>query len=265
MRTALLVTLTLSLPLAAQTPDLTQPGSWSRVLVPLPPASTPGANGSLWLTEVRALLSASTAPPLVETPCGPVEDPCIRPILNQSFNPLGDLLTASAGPQFVYIGKAEADKLTMTTQVVNLQESLLTAGAFIPMARESAFSANGFALISVSTWGPFRATLRIYDASAISDRDVEVALFDELSNSREPFLRQTVRLRLMDAQEHVTPALLPRYPAMAQVDLDPLVPEGIRAVRMTVRPVGAPQPAMQLWGFASITNNSTSHVSVIVP
>ncbi|MBV9493861.1 MAG: hypothetical protein JOZ54_06420 [Acidobacteria bacterium] len=265
MRIALLVTLALSLPLAAQTPDLTQPGSWSRVLVPLPPASTPGANDSLWLTDVRALISASAAPPLVETPCGPVEDPCIRPILNQSFHPLGDLIKATAGPQFVYIGKADADKLTMTTQVRNTRESLLTAGAFLPMARDAAFSPNGFALISVSTWGPFRATLRIYDASAINDRDVELALYDEISDSREPFLRQTVRLRLVDTQEHVTPALLPRYPAMAQLDLDPLVPESIRAVRMTVRPVGAPQPAMQLWGFASITNNSTSHVSVIAP
>jgi hypothetical protein len=234
---------------------------WTRILVPFAASETPGANGSLWIAETSALIEGDTYPELGETACGPIEDPCGYPPLNQLFDASEDLLFDGQGPQFVYVGSAGASKLKMATRVYDASKNGTTAGAFIPMARDEDFSSGGFSLIAIPVAEAFRATLRLYDANGVDGGEAEVALYGDAES--EPFLTGNLRLATIDGQAEVTSALLPLYPAFAQIDLTQFVPTRYTQVRARIRPLVP--GSMKLWGFASITNNQTSHVTVVTP
>ncbi|HEV7763888.1 MAG TPA: hypothetical protein VGQ76_02700 [Thermoanaerobaculia bacterium] len=243
-------------------------GDWSRILVPFPASETPGANGSLWKAEISGVIESDTLPVLDANGCGPLEDPCAPPPLNRLFDAADEYLVfPSDGPQFVYVGESDADKVTLATRVYDASKSSTTAGAFIPMARDEDFETAGFSLIAIPVAAQYRSMLRIYDATGADNRDVELTLYGDSENT--PFLRSQIRLRLVDGHATATTADLPLYPASAQVDLTTLIPSGYTAVRAAIRPTpidGAPgAPAMQLWGFVSITNNETSHVTIVAP
>ena len=67
----------------------------------------------------------------------------------------------------------------------------------------------------------------------------------------------------------MTTALLPRFPSFTQINLSSLIPAGVSRVRVVIHPVvplvPPPVPPSKFWGFASITNNETSHVTVVTP
>jgi Domain of unknown function DUF11 len=240
---------------------------WSRILVPFTASEIRGANGSLWKTEISGIIESSTLPELSTNGCGRGESPCLPPPLNRLFDAAAeDLVHARIGAQFLYVGRADASKVKLATRVYDASKSDTTAGAFIPMARDEDFSTEGFSLIAIPVAPEFRSTLRLYDATGTDGRDVELALYGDAES--EPFLRTTVTLRKIDGPGTATTALLPYYPASAQLDLSALIPSGYTRVRVSVRPaLPTPQPhePMQLWGFASITNNETSHVTVVAP
>jgi len=239
---------------------------WTGLLVPFAAAETRGTNGSLWITELSAVIEADHHPRFGPTSCGPVEDPCSYPPLNRLFDPSEDFLEGD-GPQFIYVGSVDAARFRLATRVYDATKSETTAGAFVPTARDEDFSPEGFSLIAIPVAPEFRSTLRVFDADGIDGREVELALYGDAE--QEPFLRSTVRLTTVDEQQKVTNALLPRYPATAQIDLSALVPAQYTRVRVAVLPTVAGNPpsrtGMKLWGFASITNNETSHVSVVTP
>lgn len=243
-------------------------GDWSRILVPFPASETSGANGSLWKAEISGVIESATLPVLDANGCGPIEDPCAPPPLNRLFDAADEYLVyPTDGPQFFYVGESDASKVTLATRVYDASKSSTTAGAFIPMARDEDFETAGFSLIAIPVAPQYRSMLRVYDATGTDNRDVELTLYGDDENT--PFLRSQVRLRLVDGPGFATTAELSLYPASAQVDLTPLIPSRYTRVRAAIRPTpidGAPgAPAMQLWGFVSITNNETSHVTVIAP
>ena len=86
----------------------------------------------------------------------------------------------------------------------------------------------------------FRSTLRLYDATGTNGRDVELALYGDAES--EPFLRTTETLRTIDGPGTATTALLPYYPASAQLDLSALIPAGYTRLRV-LRPPGAAHPS----------------------
>jgi hypothetical protein len=237
---------------------------WSRILIPFTTPEVPGANGSLWKTEISGIIEAAAHPETVPSGCGGLEDPCALPPLNRAFDAFSeDLIVKQGRPHFLYY-KSSGAKVSLIARVYDASKSDSTAGAFVPLAHGEDFSADGFTLVAIPAASQFRSVLRIYDANGTGGQ-VEISLYRTYEN--EPFATRTVTLDAVNPPSPVTTALLPFYPAIAQLDLGALIPKGTTRVRVSVRPLATELPAlaMQLWGFVSITNNETSHVTVVTP
>ena len=201
-------------------------GNWSCILVPFASAETPGAHGSLWKTEIRGLIESDTYPEFAPSDCGTQVDPCSLPPLRRVFDAAeDDLLSRGTGPQFLYVRREDASKVTFTTRVYDSSKSETTAGAFIPMARKDDFSTEGLSLFGIPVAPEFRSTLRICTPRA---RRTNWSISPSTETTRQrPFLRTTLTLTNVDGQVDVTSAFLPRYPASVQVDLSSLIPPGL--------------------------------------
>jgi hypothetical protein len=235
--------------------------SWSRVLVPLTETDIPGANGSLWKTELTGLIESTTAVLTVPEGCGGLEDPCQLPPVGTAFDLRRESLVQSGFPaQFIYVRKPDAKKLIVSTRVYDAAKSTETAGAFIPTARDEDFSAGGFTVIGVPVAPQFRSTLRVYDATANVDGQIQFGLFG--NEETFPFYVGAARLVSDPNRTTFTTALLPAHPSLSQIDLSALIPSKYSRVRVQVATDDA---SLRLWGFVSVTNNQTSHVTVIAP
>ncbi|HEX7153609.1 MAG TPA: hypothetical protein VF618_19125 [Thermoanaerobaculia bacterium] len=233
---------------------------WARILLPLTIEDTPGANGSLWKTEITALIDTDEGLRMYPGGCGGLEDPCSPPPLQRAFDAREENLVIGSGTaQFIYVTRQYADFFRVNTRVYDSARDTETAGAFVPSARDDDFSPNGVSLLGIPVAPQFRSTLRVYDYDG-RDTAVLVSLYGDDAN--EPFSTTTHSLRAT-FQFLQTTALLPGQPATAQIDLTPLIPAGTyERVRVTVRPL---QSGPRLWGFVSITNNETHHVTVVTP
>lgn len=235
---------------------------WRRVLFPVTDDDLRGAGGSLWKTELSVLLDAGDGLEIVPSGCGPVEDPCQYPALHALLDAREeDLIVDRSGSQFVYVRGEHADKLRAATRVYDASRETETAGAFVPSPRDDDFSADGFSLLAVPVAPQFRSMLRIYDYDAREDAKVTVELYGD--SASQPFYSAVHALTVAPEQFRMTTALLPAHPATARLDLSPLIPAGTyERIRVAVRPVGS---NLRIWGFVSITNNDTHHVTIVAP
>jgi len=233
--------------------------NWRRILLPITATDIPGANGSLWKTDIRAAIETLEGVAIEPAGCGAIEDPCSYPPVNQMFDVRDeDLIISDFGAQFLYVGSEGASKLKVSTRVYDASKAEETAGAFIPTARDEDFSVEGFSLIGIPVAPQFRSTLRIYDYDGTGG-EVAFALYSD--DASEPFHRGVASLR-GDDDWKLTTALLPAHPAIAQLDLSSFIPAGQYS---RVRVIVQPQESMKVWGFVSITNNQTSHVTIVSP
>lgn len=241
---------------------------WSRVLVPLTERETPGALGSLWKTEISGVLETTgSLPPMEPDGCGAIEDPCSLPPLNRLFNAFDEqLVIEGLGPQIIFIAREQADVLRLSTRVYDATKSATTAGAFVPMPWDEDFEPESLSLVGIPVAPEFRATLRIYDLSGVDGGEVEYMLYGDQES--QPFHAGTWRLENENPGSYATTALLPRFPSHTQINLSALIPAHYSRVRIALRAAGHDeenQPPMKIWAFVSITNNQTSHVSVVTP
>ncbi|HEX7831646.1 MAG TPA: hypothetical protein VF787_18470 [Thermoanaerobaculia bacterium] len=243
---------------------------WSRVLVPITETDTPGRDGSLWRADVTGI--RTTQAPLDPSGCGPVEDPCGYPPVGKMFNVRWEDLIydyEEFGSQYIYQPSAAANTMKLTTRVYDTTKAGQTAGAVIPHADDDDFVAGGFSLIGIPVADEFRTLVRVYEYDATENASVEVTIYPQYADT--PVATMQERLRTT-RDERVTTALLPLRPGMAAIDLSaalivaknnlpgPTYPGN--TFRVDVRPVGA---QLKLWGFITITNNQTSHVTVVTP
>lgn len=235
---------------------------WSRILLPLIMEETPGANGSLWKAELTGLIDSPEGLRHVPEGCGGREDPCSPPPSKRAFDLREqDFIVTEGLAQFVYVDKAHARQLHVSTRVFDSTRQEVTAGAFVPSPRDEDFSAEGFTLIGIPVAEPFRSTLRIYDYDAHDGAEVLVELYGD--DAETPFASNVYTLDTGLQPTTLTTAQLPAAPALAQVDLTPLVDAAVyERLRLSVRPV---TPGVRLWGIVSITNNETHHVTVLTP
>ncbi len=235
--------------------------TWSRVLLPLTDTDIPGANGSLWKTELTGFIDSATLVHIVPEGCGSREDPCQLPPAGVAIDLRRESLIGSGFPaQFIYVRKPDAKKLIVSTRVYDASKSTETAGAFVPTARDEDFSAEGFNVIGVPVAEQFRSTLRVYDATASVDGQIQFRLFGD--EEKVPFHTGVAQLVSDPNRITFTTALLPAHPSIAQIDLSALIPPRYSRVRVQV---ATDDGSLRLWGFVSVTNNQTSHVSVIAP
>ena len=211
-----------------------------------------GAHGSEFRTELRGLntspnqvidiwgleIACRFTPPI----CNWIEDPMVQlePIVGGA-----DLLdyrvfqTGTPG-RFIEIPREHTENVSLTLRVYDTSRSAENRGTEIPIVRTSDFRRKPFALLGVPRDPRFRNTLRLYATGPTTVR---------VSNDVD-FEPHTLTL---PAGEHVFD------PAYAQFTN---FPTGNGVMRVYIEPA-ANGPAV--WGFISVTNNDTQHITTITP
>lgn len=240
-------------------------GSWERILIPVADGAVPGAGGALWTTELSALILADERPEFAPRPCEFVSILCHygeAPLRRQidAFEYL--VLPVSPAGQYFYVRPQDASKWRFNARISDAARAEQTAGAEIPIVRQSGFVNGTIALLNVPVAPEYRHTLRIYDGDG--RERVLAAIRVYAPGETEPrvnVVRELVRVR--DHNSVTTTARLPTHPAYAQLDPAQLGSLGdLQSMRIEVEPL---DPTARLWAFVSIVNNTTHHVTVVTP
>lgn len=232
---------------------------WTRILLPVTATDIPGAFGSLWKTEYSLLLRGPVGfAPWCEAQ--PIADPCGSPREGMQFQTRG-FIFAFESSQFLYVRSDQASNLRIHARVYDASRASETAGSELPLAREDDFAAGTLSLVGIPVAAQFRHTLRVYDFDGRNGSRVAIDLYG--NNETTPFFSTVAALNTPDFQIPLTTAQLPAFPASSQLDLGSLTDlSKYRSIRADIRPL---DEGVRIWGFVSITNNETHHVTVVTP
>ncbi len=259
-----------------------QVSDFERVLVPVTiTGEVPGAFGSRWVTRLAMTNTAdqrvqifgydpypggcliAVCPPVPPTPA------------NETFFPAVPPGTISQGA-IIEVDRQYAGKVRFQLRVQDVSRDTTTWGTEIPVVREGELFTGTFQLLDVPTMTGFRATLRLYDLGALDNAQVVVRFF-----RTNPSLQSPVAIVIdpngslpepdtLLAERIVTLAVERRgagsafdfgYAELSDFLLIPQL-QDVNRVRLEVRPATA---GLRLWGFVSVTNNETQHVTVVTP
>jgi hypothetical protein len=239
--------------------------AWHRVLLPLTATDIPGANGSLWKTDIGVLIRSDTeieirpgACEFVPVTCFPPRIPLRRPFDAREAALVPDRSTPGT---FLYVRAADAAKIHFSTRAYDAARSNETSGAEIPAVRDHEFRTSTISLLNLPVASDYRQTLRVYDADARAGAAVIVRLF--AGDETAPHFEHVFPLAAPSPAHRTTTALLPVHPGYLQLDLgEAIALSRGEAVRVDVAPV---TPGLRFWAFVSITNNRTHHVTTVTP
>jgi hypothetical protein len=238
-----------------------------RYLIPVTGGPTPGANGSLWTTELTVhnprlvqmfVFGDRCAAVITSPPCENnwylAPSTAMRlPVMPATFSK-GAFLYLPDDPNY--------GPTPMTLRVRDLSKDAQNLGTEVPIVRMTDF-VQLVIITDVPTDDRYRATLRLY-------------------NSKETFRRVTMRVFPLSGDTPIETRTIdlaganivvvdptPLHPGYAEVDpLTPLVRASAQRVRIEIddpiRHVVTPPP-LPIWGLVSITNNETQQVTMITP
>lgn len=244
----LLVRCAVALSSAAQT---TSEFEFTRVLVPIASETTPGANGSLWSSELWLHSNSDTGVdvlPLMVTDVGKFRHISLRlPILKtRAGEPPGVLLlvTENALPDVEF-----------NLRIRDLSRQAETWGTAIPVVPESEFKTRMISLLPVPLGSGFRTMVRVYglEEQGGAVRLTVTTIEDEPANSKGVVYQTTLQLNPTESQfappyaQLLVNAVVPASGALARIDIEPLT------------------PGLKFWAFASVTHNESQHVTVVAP
>ena len=228
-----------------------------RVLFPVNLTSA-GAHGSEWRSD---LVVRNDGPVTIETHPLFWADPA-SPILPipQPIAPGGKgnfIQRPRDGGEFLYTPRGLESRLSYASHVVDRSRSAVDLGTEIPVVREEDTD-YVVKLLQVPVDARYRAKLRVYDLD-VNGRDVVVTLSDPNGGTS---IQRPLTLTGISVCP-VAPCISER-PAFAVLDLDQIpelrdLADGVD-VTITARTKEA-----RLWGFVTVTNNDTQHVTVYTP
>lgn len=221
--------------------------TFERILLPVFADPSPGAFGSLWTSEL-SIYNDNDEPAGIIGGLSPPDAPDMLPKTGRTVAGVGD-----ARAKFVTVLANKASRFHFNLRIRDVSRQAQTAGTEIPVVRESEFRSGRVILLNVPIDARFRQTLRIYELLETGQLPGSVLVrFFRLSNPppRDAFVREE------------TLTLAGRVVAYAQ--LGPFPPELFDAptVWIEIEPLA---PNMRYWGFVSITNNETQHVTTVTP
>ena len=231
--------------------------------------NVPGANGSLWATQIWIRNNGPNGITLAPWPCDPGQVcPPVIP-LTRTLKPGETLLSLppffqvpDANPsRLLFVNRDEADRLSVHLRLFDRSRSQSDAGAEIPVVRERDLYSSALQLNGVPLSSNFRSMLRIYDLTR-KDSQFRVRLYDaSITNAPVPVYRELV----VTASTPYEPPFNtePAYAAFGGFN-DLLPQPGIHpaALRVEVEPLTA---GSRFWAFVSITNNDTQRVTLVTP
>ncbi|HEX6178704.1 MAG TPA: hypothetical protein VF057_10125 [Thermoanaerobaculia bacterium] len=222
------------------------PAFFEPILVPVY-FKGPGAHGAQWQTELS--VRNDTEFPLTAVPdplaraCFPICDPRLQGGTTVKLRPGNDGLVTG---YVFHIPRQASPNVQFHLLVRDESRQAEALGTEVPVVREGDLFEGTFRLLNVPTDERFRIDLRLYavDRPATMRLVIRDMFAPDILVSTE-ILSVPERLYLSN--------LRAMYPQIA----------ASRSVRIDVEPVHA--AAGRFWGFASITNNDTQHVTVISP
>jgi hypothetical protein len=238
-----------------------EPAFFTPILFPLF-LSANGAFGSLWDTDVSV---RNDNPYTFTSPygslfelwcllCDPPPPPGVRPHQSATIR-AGASLTGVPSGFLSWVPRQAAKNVHFGLLVRDLSRQREALGAEVPVVREHEFfDGTSFSLLNIPADPRFRTALRVY---AI-DGATQVRLRILPMSSPQVLVDTSVVVPKAGGQDQNHGALfigdlVAAYPQLAghgplRIEVEPLSPGAIR-----------------IWGFASITNNETQHVTVISP
>ena len=222
------------------------PAFYEPVLIPVH-SKGPGAHGSQWDSEMS--IRNGNDHPLTAVPnpfyngCFPICDTRLHARTSWTFRPPNDGLATG----FVFhLPRQDAPNVHLDLLVRDLSRQVEALGTEIPVVREHEFHEGPFGVVNVPVDPRFRVAFRLY---SIDGPGLMQLVFKPLTGGlpifTTPPLSVPERLLITD--------LVASYPQLA----------GRGPLRIEVVPQ---TPAHgRFWGFASVTNNETQHVTVISP
>lgn len=250
---------TLTVQVGTTTEPPLPPPLWSQILIPLIGPDAPGLGGSLWRTEVTALIASDT--PIEVRPtfcelvlsCGPPSPPLRRPF--NAYQQIAGILPGALG-QFIYVAPSDESKLYLNSRVYDVSRSEQTAGSEIPIVRARDFRGTTVSLVGIPVAPEYRHTLRIYDLDGRAGARVMIHVYADDETTPRASVLQSLTL---PAGAITTIQDRPTHPAVLQVDLAQLASfADADTVRVDVEPF---DEGLKLWSFVSVTNNETHHVT----
>ena len=238
-------------------------GDSIRYLVPITAFEVPGANGSLWTSELlvynpygtttlRGRLCHEASLAL----CAPgldVEREVTRRV--RIYPRIG------AEGAFLYVPTGTSSEFVKQLRVRDISRDAENFGSEVPVVSTETDFAYRQRLVDVPTDPRYRTLLRIY---AADDRSYPVIVRVFPASGREVIEQREIRLE--GAAQASEFALNPAY-----AELDPITPavraSGHARVRVEVEALSFPDPppATRIWAFLSLTNNVTQQFTVITP
>jgi hypothetical protein len=264
MRLALLSLLLLSLATAPIAFAEDNPADYTAALGPLVTHDLPGANGSVWDSELYVFNGSHLPlrmPGFSDSPVLPIEPSIV--IDPHTTTPVG-LFPREPGVDgaFLYIPNTMVSTTKMSLRVRDTSQNATSLGDEVPVVRADQ-AANSLTIFDVPVDPKYRATLRIYGFTP-SPMPVRVTIYPEIGI---PSLRQ------FDVTLHgivnVTFDPFPLHPAYIALDPlgDAIRASIVRRVRIEITnfaPIITPPPA-KIWAFVSLTNNETNQVTIVTP
>jgi hypothetical protein len=232
--------------------------AYETILIPLVFAGK-GAFGSDWTTDLWAYNSSGHSITQLNGPfqlyvC--IVGPCLQAIESHATVRYRDAATVPyAHGRLMYVPRAGGPGLQFGLRIRDLTKQADALGTEIPVVRESDLRAGAFSLLDIPADGRFRSKLRIYSIGGTAQSvDVRISTMDTNANVAPV----TFSLNL-SARTDV-------LPAYAETDLELILstlgqPPPYRVEVSPRSPNGIPS----YWGFITVTNNQTQHVTVVTP
>lgn len=234
----------------------------TRFLLPVDYAGVvAGAHGSLWTTEFSVRNDNDHWVPI--GPCGaamPQTPPCppesvAWPPLETTSPARTGLTSAGVNGRLVFIPTADVPHLQLNLQLRELSRG--GTSTQLPIVPENAWHTGTIHLLNVTVPFDTRLSLRVYEMNLKAGAAVEVFVYrmrDHAELWRGTFsFEQTIFANIPGRP------FAPNFVALHGFPVDVPFDDSIQ---IDVVPVG---DGLQLWAFASITDNLTQHVTIVAP
>lgn len=226
----------------------------------------PGANGSMWQTDLWIRNSGTENIELAPWVCPPGQAcPAVFPY-RHTLVPGGTIhnLPAAFRPptanpsRVIFATRDQGDRLSLQLRNADVTRSTLNAGTEIPVVRERDLLASPADLLNVPFDTSFRVMLRIYDVANTTSR-FRVSLVAQTDTATTVEHAFEIEATTTDTGEFRSTAA---YGQFNLEDLRVMKRVWPTALRLRIEPL---TPGSRFWAFASVTNNETQLVTLVSP
>jgi hypothetical protein len=221
---------------------------------------------SPWLVEHRLMVDETIE--VYPRAIGGCNGPCIaNPFLpGLPIDPTWDVIPHSYGlpASLIYTRKGDSEKVHVSTRVRHGSQRTDSWGTEVPTIRPHELKKGRLVLLDVPLDPAFRTTLRIYDPTARDWMGVRVRVFGRSDAHPDVQILADIERAFIHSDRQITPALLPLHPGYIEIDrlTDPIQDGTGRRVWIIVESI---DPELDFWAFASVTSNTTQHVTLVTP